>query len=160
VIEINGALANQGGNSNIAAVQQSSRRNGGETNEIITMVAFSSREQSEGFDPERKVFMPQRIKGKIQPRGGLVVVRQHEKTDDVTEGGIMIPGNVGMAGIIFATVMEVGPGRLIDSGARVEIELQKGDTVMIKSDRAMPLSIEDRDIFLINETDILARIIE
>lgn len=124
------------------------------------MVAFLSREQSEGFDPEREVSMPQRIKGKIQPRGGLVVVSKHEKKDDITDGGILIPGQVGNAGVIFATVEEIGPGRLIDSGARVKIELQKGDTVLIRSDRAMPLSIHDRKMFLINETDIVARIIE
>lgn len=105
--------------------------------------------------------MPQRIRGKIQPRGSLVVVRKHETKDNVTEGGVLIPGAVANKGVAFATVMAVGPGRIIDSGAHVEMDLKPGDTVLMQvTPDVMPLSIEDRDIFLINERGIVARIIE
>lgn len=100
--------------------------------------------------------MSQCVQGKIQPRHGLVVVRQHEQKETTTKGGIIISGAVGNLGVTFATVVEVGPGRVIDSGARVKIDLQRGDTVLIQTKRAMPLSIEDKHIFVLNDEDILA----
>lgn len=105
--------------------------------------------------------MPQRIKGKIQPRHSLVVVRKHEQKEKITEGGIVISGAVGNQGVVFATVVDVGPGRLIDSGALVKINLQRGDTVLVQiRPDTMPLSIEERSIFLVPDEHIVARIIE
>lgn len=117
------------------------------------MIMSGPNEQPENSGPDR-------IRGKMQPRGSLVLVSKHEKKEEVTTGGVLIPMKVSNEGITYATVVEIGPGRYLENGDRAAIDLQKGDTVMISSAKGMPLSVSDRKMFLINEADVLARIID
>lgn len=96
-------------------------------------------------------------KSELKPRGDLVVVEKHDNVEKETEGGIVIPLNVGEAGITHATVKAIGPGHYLENGERAVLnDLKVGDIVLIDASKAVPLSVDDNKTFLLNQSAILA----
>lgn len=96
-------------------------------------------------------------KSELKPRGDLVVVEKHANEEKETKGGIVIPLNVGEAGITHATIKAIGPGHYLENGERAVLnDLKIGDTVLIDASKAMSLSVDDNKTFLLNQSAILA----
>lgn len=68
---------------------------------------------------------------KLTPMNDIVILKEFEP-DQVTEGGLHIPktSGGGQNEARYATVVAVGPGRVLDSGTRLEPKVKEGDTVL------------------------------
>lgn len=95
----------------------------------------------------------------IRPRGGLVLLKQHESSEKTTAKGIIIPLAVVDAGVTYATVLAVGPGAVLDNGQRSPMDLEVGDTVIFQSARAMPVTLAGDKVFLVDQGHITAVVI-
>ena len=53
-------------------------------------------------------------------------------------------------------VLAVGPGRVLDNGKRVEMDVKVGDTVLFAKYSGTEFKLEDDDLLILSERDILA----
>ena len=79
---------------------------------------------------------------------------------DVTKGGIILPQNrTSRDPTEHGVVMSVGPGRMLDNGQRVQMQLEEGDHVVIPYQHTgAKIEIERVSYRILKETDILAKI--
>jgi chaperonin GroES len=90
----------------------------------------------------------------VKPLDDRVLVKQCD-AEDVTAGGIVLPDTARekqQRGI----VMEVGPGKLLDSGKRSKMNVKKGDEVYYAKFAGTELKLNDEEVVIIRESDILA----
>ena len=90
----------------------------------------------------------------VKPLDDRVLVKQCD-AEDVTAGGIVLPDTARekqQRGI----VMEVGPGKLLESGKRSKMNVKKGDEVYYAKFAGTELKLNDEEVVIIRESDILA----
>jgi len=90
----------------------------------------------------------------LQPLGDRVVVKPVTK-EEVTKTGIVLPDTARekpQEGEIIA----VGPGRVLDSGQRVQLELKQGDKVIYARYAGTEFKLEDDELLILSERDVLA----
>jgi chaperonin GroES len=93
---------------------------------------------------------------KLQPLGDRVVVKPLER-EEVTKSGIVLPGTA-QEKPQEGEVVAVGPGRVLDNGQRVNIELKQGDRVLFAKYAGTEFKLEDDELLVLSERDILAQI--
>ncbi|MHB1042663.1 MAG: co-chaperone GroES [Eubacteriales bacterium] len=89
----------------------------------------------------------------IRPLGERVVVKalpQEEKT----KGGIVLPDTV-KEKPQEGEVVSVGPGRLLETGQRVPIDLKPGDRILFSKYAGNEVKIDDVEYLIMREADIL-----
>jgi chaperonin GroES len=89
----------------------------------------------------------------LKPMGDRVVVKPLAR-EEVSRGGIVLPDTASekpQQGEIIA----VGPGRILDNGSRVELELAVGDRVLFAKYSGTEFKLEDDDLLVLSERDIL-----
>jgi len=91
---------------------------------------------------------------KIEPLGDRVVV-EREGAETVTAGGIVLPDSA-QDKPSRGKVVSVGPGRLLDDGARGKMQVGKGDRVLFSSYAGDDFKLGTRELVLLREEDILA----
>jgi chaperonin GroES len=89
----------------------------------------------------------------IRPLGERVVVRPLPG-EEVTKGGIVIP-DTAKEKPQEAEVVAVGSGRLLDSGARVAIDLKVGDRILFSKYAGNEVKIDGIDYLIMRDADIL-----
>lgn len=92
---------------------------------------------------------------KIDPLGDRVVIRPTPK-EEVSKGGIVLPDTAKekpQEGKIIA----VGPGRVTEDGARIPMEVKKGDTVIYSKYAGTEFKLDDEELVIMREGDILAK---
>lgn len=93
----------------------------------------------------------------VRPIRDFILLQPHAHPETTT-GGIHIPKNVRDKTQV-GTVLRTGPGRVLESGRRVEPEVKAGDTVIYLENtiaqRLTPASI-DGDPVLLPEVEIIA----
>jgi chaperonin GroES len=90
----------------------------------------------------------------LKPLGDRVVVKAKPK-DEVTASGIVLPDTASekpQEGSILA----VGPGRVLDNGTRVEMEVKVGDSVLFAKYGGTEVKLDGEDYLVIRESDLLA----
>ena len=90
----------------------------------------------------------------LQPLGDRVIVKPSTK-DEVTKGGLVLPDTAKekpQEGEIIA----VGPGRVLDSGQRVALDLKAGDKVIYAKYAGTEFKLEDDELLILGERDVLA----
>lgn len=92
----------------------------------------------------------------IQPLEDFVVLKK-SLAPETTAGGIVLPQTV-QQNDGRGEVQAVGPGRLLENGERVKMQVSVGDTVLFPSFAGQEIKHEGQDLLLIRERDILARI--
>jgi len=92
--------------------------------------------------------------GNLQPLGDRVVVKALDR-DEVTKGGIYLPDTV-KEKPQEGRVEAVGPGRVLDSGERSQMELKVGDRVLFAKYAGTEFKLEGEDLMILRESDILA----
>lgn len=97
-------------------------------------------------------------KMKIRPLGDRVVVKAVERGDQ-TKSGIYLPDTV-QEKPQEAIVMAVGPGKLLESGSRVPIDLKEGDKILFSKYSGTEIKQDDEEYLILRDTDILAVIVE
>ena len=91
---------------------------------------------------------------KIRPLGDKVLVERNE-AQEMTEGGIIIP-NASQEKPLAATVVAVGTGRVDNKGNITPLVVKEGDRVLFSKSGGAELSVDGKDLLILEETDILA----
>ncbi|MGQ9498357.1 MAG: co-chaperone GroES [Desulfotomaculales bacterium] len=89
----------------------------------------------------------------IRPLGDRVVVKPLPM-EERTKGGIVLP-DTAKEKPQKGEVVAVGPGRLLDNGQRVAIELKAGDKVLYSKYAGNEVKIDDEEYLILREADIL-----
>ncbi|MDP7586495.1 MAG: co-chaperone GroES [SAR202 cluster bacterium] len=90
----------------------------------------------------------------LKPMGDRVVVRPSEQ-EGMTKGGIFLPDTAQerpQKGEVVAT----GPGRVLDNGKLVEMEVKAGDTVIYSKYAGTEIEVQDQELLVLGANDILA----
>jgi chaperonin GroES len=95
-----------------------------------------------------------KIKINLQPLGDRVVV-QREESEERTAGGIVLPDSA-KDKPSRGTVLSVGSGRLLEDGARSQMQVKVGDRVLFTTYAPETVKIGEDEILLMREEDILA----
>jgi chaperonin GroES len=90
----------------------------------------------------------------LKPLGDRVVVAPKDR-DETTKSGIVLPDTANERPQ-QGEVRAVGPGRVLDSGKRVALDLKVGDTVLFAKYSGTEFKHEDDDLLIFSERDILA----
>ncbi len=90
----------------------------------------------------------------LRPLGDRVVIKPLAR-EEVTKSGIVLPDTAKekpQQGEIIA----VGPGRVLDSGERVTLDLKTGDRVLFAKYAGTEFKHEDDELLILSEKDVLA----
>src|SRR5947199_6320926 len=95
-------------------------------------------------------------KTKLRPLDDRVVVKPVE-AEERTAGGIVLP-DTAKEKPQRGTVVSVGPGKLLDSGERGTLSVTVGDEVIYGKYSGTEIEVNGRDVKILRETDILAKV--
>jgi chaperonin GroES len=94
----------------------------------------------------------------LRPLDDRVVVEPKE-AEEVTAGGIVLP-DTAKEKPQRGTVVAVGPGKLLDSGDRGTLSVSVGDEVIYGKYSGSEVEIDGREVKILRETDILAKVVK
>jgi chaperonin GroES len=89
----------------------------------------------------------------LRPLGDRVVIKPSAR-DEVTKSGIVLP-DTAKEKPQQGEVLAVGPGRTLDSGERVALDVKAGDTVLFAKYAGTEFKHEDDDLLILSEKDVL-----
>lgn len=89
----------------------------------------------------------------IKPLGDRVVLKSVE-AEEVTKGGIVLPGTAKEKPQV-AEVIEVGPGGTVD-GKEVKMEVKQGDKVLYSKYAGTDVKLDGDEFIIVRQSDILA----
>jgi chaperonin GroES len=92
---------------------------------------------------------------KIEPLDDRVVVEPIE-AEKITKGGIVLPDSA-KEKPVKGKVIATGPGRLLETGKRVEVAVKKGDVVVYARYGGTEVEIDGKDYMILRESDLLAK---
>ena len=95
---------------------------------------------------------------KLRPLDDRIVVEPVE-AEEMTSGGIVLP-DTAKEKPQRGTVLAVGPGKLLDSGERGELSVAVGDEVIYGKYSGSDFDVEDREVKILRESDILAKVVK
>ncbi len=90
----------------------------------------------------------------LRPLGDRVVIKPLER-EEMTKSGLVLPDTAKekpQQGVILS----VGPGRVLDNGERVTLDLKSGDRVLFAKYAGTEFKHEDDDLLILSEKDVLA----
>jgi len=90
----------------------------------------------------------------LKPMGDRVIVRPSEK-ESLTKGGIYLP-DTAQERPQEGEVVAAGPGRILNNGKRVEMEVKPGDKVIYSKFAGTEVEAEDEELLVLGVNDILA----
>jgi len=90
----------------------------------------------------------------LKPMADRVVVRPSEK-ESVTKSGIFLP-DAAQERPQQGEVVAAGPGRVLQNGQRVEMEVKPGDIVIYSKYSGTEVEVEDEELLVMGINDILA----
>jgi chaperonin GroES len=89
---------------------------------------------------------------KLRPLGERIYVKQHDE-DTTTESGIVLA--VEASKKFKGTVIGVGPGKMLESGERMEMELKPGDVIMFGEYSGQKFKMDGEEYLMMNEADVI-----
>ena len=89
----------------------------------------------------------------LRPLGDRVVVKPLAR-EETTKSGIVLP-DTAKEKPQQGEVLAVGPGRTLDNGEKVAVELKTGDTVLFAKYAGTEFKHEDSELLILSEKDIL-----
>jgi len=95
---------------------------------------------------------------KIRPLDDRVVVEPLE-AESKTTGGILLPDSA-KEKPQRGRVLAVGPGKLLDSGKRSELSVNKGDEVIYGRYAGNDVEVNTKEYKIMRESDILAKVVK
>jgi chaperonin GroES len=95
---------------------------------------------------------------KLKPLDERVVVEPVE-AEEKTAGGIVLP-DTAKEKPQRGTVLAVGPGKLLDDGKRSELSVVVGDEVIYGKYAGSDIEIDGREVKILRESDILAKVVK
>ena len=90
---------------------------------------------------------------KLRPLQDRILVRRVEE-EEKTKGGIIIP-DTAKEKPAEGKVVEVGKGKLDESGKRIALEVKKGDRILFGKYSGPEVKIEGQEYLIMREEDVL-----
>lgn len=90
----------------------------------------------------------------LRPLGDRVVVKPLAR-EEVTKSGIVLP-DTAKEKPQQGEVLAVGPGRILDNGERVQMDVAVGDRVLFAKYAGTEFKLDDEELLILSEKDILA----
>ena len=90
----------------------------------------------------------------VKPMEDRVLLKPMD-AEQKTSGGIIIPDNA-KEKPQKGEVIAVGPGKISDKGAKIEMSLKKGDKILYGKYSGTEVSVEGEDYLIMRESDIFA----
>ena len=90
----------------------------------------------------------------VKPLSDRIIIRPLE-ADQKTAGGIIIPDNA-KEKPQKGEVVAVGPGKISDNGAKIDMGLKNGDKVLYGKYSGTEVSIDGADYLIMRGSDVLA----
>ena len=90
----------------------------------------------------------------LRPLGDRVVIKPLAR-EEVTRSGIVLP-DTATEKPQQGEIVAVGPGRVLDSGERVTLDLKEGDRVIFAKYAGTEFKHESDDLLILSEKDVLA----
>jgi chaperonin GroES len=91
---------------------------------------------------------------KIRPLSDKVLVERVE-AEAKTAGGIVLP-DTAKEKPQRGKIVSVGQGKLLEDGARREVQVKKGDLVLFTSYAGTEIKIDGKEYLIMDESDIMA----
>ena len=101
-----------------------------------------------------KTFIKEDKMAKIVPMEGRILV-ERIKAEDKTKAGIYLPDSA-KEKPKEAIVIEVGQGKLLDSGNRAKPLVKKGDKIIFTSYAGTEIKLDGVEYMIMNEDEVLA----
>ena len=92
----------------------------------------------------------------IKPMSDRILIRPTEQ-EDTTASGIILP-ETAKERPQEGEVLAVGPGRYLDNGKRLEMELKAGDKVIYSKYAGTEIEADDGELLLLGSNDVLSKI--
>ncbi len=94
----------------------------------------------------------------IKPLGDRILLEPLSEDERATKtaAGIIIPDTVGKEKMDRGRVIEVGPGKINDSGKIIPPAVKKGQTVIFSEFSADKIKVGDKEYYIVSESNILA----
>ncbi|MDP8924505.1 MAG: co-chaperone GroES [Chloroflexota bacterium] len=90
----------------------------------------------------------------LRPLGDRVVIKPLAR-EEVTKSGLVLP-DTAKEKPQQGEILAVGPGRVLDSGERVTLDLKTGDRVLFAKYAGTEFKHEDDELLILSEKDVLA----
>jgi chaperonin GroES len=90
----------------------------------------------------------------VKPLAGRVLVRPLD-AQEKTAGGIFIPDNA-KEKPQKGEVIAVGPGKIAESGTKIEMTLKAGDKVLYGKYSGTEVTVDGEELLILRESDVLA----
>ena len=91
---------------------------------------------------------------KVIPLNDKMLIERVE-ADEKTIGGILLP-DTAKEKPKSGKVLELGEGKVLDSGKRLAFQVKKGDKVLFSSYAGNEITVDGKDFIIMTEDDILA----
>ena len=91
---------------------------------------------------------------KVIPLNDKMLIERVE-ADEKTIGGILLP-DTAKEKPKSGKVLELGEGKVLDSGKRLAFQVKKGDQVLFTSYAGNEITVDGKDFIIMTEDDILA----
>ncbi len=92
---------------------------------------------------------------KLHPLGDRIIVKPVSK-EEVTKSGIVLPDTVNKERPEQGEVVEIGPGKLLESGSRQAMNVKVGDKILFKKYSPDEFKIDGVEYLVLSESDIMA----
>lgn len=90
---------------------------------------------------------------KVQPLSDRILVKRLDAVEE-NRGGIIIP-DTAKEKPQQGEVIAIGPGRMLDDGKRVTLDVKKGDRVLLGKYAGTEVKIDGNEYIILREDDIL-----
>lgn len=90
----------------------------------------------------------------IKPLGERVVIKVLE-SEEKTKSGIVLP-DTAKEKPQMGKVLAVGPGKILENGQKVPLEVKEGDTVLFAKYAGTEVKLDGEEYMVLKESDILA----
>ena len=94
---------------------------------------------------------------RLRPLDDRVVVEPME-AEERTSGGIVLPDSA-KERPQRGTIVSLGPGKLLDSGSRGTLSVAVGDVVIYGKYSGTDIEVGGKDVKILRESDILAKVV-
>ena len=91
---------------------------------------------------------------KIAPTSDHIIVETTE--EETTASGIIIPDTASKEKPQKGKVVAVGPGKLMEDGKRMPMEVKEGDLILFTKYGPSEIKHDGTDYLVLNESDVLA----
>jgi chaperonin GroES len=90
----------------------------------------------------------------VKPLSDRILIKPLE-AEQKTSGGIIIPDNA-KEKPQKGEVIAVGPGKIADSGQKINMELKKGDKILYGKYSGTEVTVDGQELLIMRESDVLA----